>query len=91
MEHLTSNSEQGGLRTAFDTALMYLPVNLHSRLLNFHLLCRCKVQGLLPAQKTKYPRNQSMHKLVAVEQWPFISESLDLFLLRLDCELSTKS
>lgn len=64
---------------------------LHSRLINFYLLCRCEVQGVLPAEKRKYPRNLNMHKLVVVEHdWSLISESLDLFLLRLDCELSAK-
>lgn len=64
---------------------------LHSRLVNFYLLCRCKVQGLLPAQKRKYPRNLNMHKLVIVENdGVLISKSSGLFLLRLHCELSAK-
>lgn len=64
---------------------------LHSRLINFYLLYRCKVQGVLPAQKRKYPGNLNRHKLVVVEHdWSLISKSLGLFLLGLDCELSAK-
>lgn len=64
---------------------------LHSRLINFYLLYRCKVQGVLLAQKRKYPGNLNRHKLVVVEHdWSLISKSLGLFLLGLDCELSAK-
>lgn len=64
---------------------------LHNRLMNFDLLCRCKVQGVLPAQKRKYPRNWNVHKLVVLEHdWSLTSKSLGLFLLRLHCELSAK-